>query len=105
MSDFLIYKDSFYTLYQEINFEGTTTVEGPLFCNFVQNNGHIQNKGPVPHISYKIKGTFMIVNMKMASFRIKKIWKFRIDNRSQDLFDDYLFLQEKMKLFFYWKKY
>ena len=62
--------------------------------------GTLQNKGPVPHILNKIKWTFMIVNMKMASFRIKKIWKFRIDNRSQDLFDDYLFLQEKWSYFF-----
>ena len=59
------------------------TVGGPLFCNFrtrksYKIRGTLQNKGPVPLILYKIRGTyyaFRIVNMKTASFRIKRVRK------------------------------
>ena len=63
------------------------TVGGPLFCNFrtrksYKIRGTLQNKGPVPLILYKIRGTyyaFRFVNMKTHHFGSKEF-----ENRLQD---------------------
>ena len=62
-----------------LKWEIIITVGGPLFCNFrtrksYKIRGTLQNKGPVPLILYKIRGTYYAFRISIWK-RIKRVRK------------------------------
>ena len=71
-------------IWKKFHFENVFYSGGPVFCNFRTRK------------SYKIKGTLQNY-MKTASFRIKKVWKFRND---PEVFSMIIYFSKKWSYFF-----